>query len=149
MRPEERRRLTWEDATERFLDVAELKPGERPKGWEEACDKLTWNAFNSISGARLCLAQDVLEESFCRPPSLTLCWSVLLKLSARAGRVALGLGETMSRPHSAALCEPLGAVHQTPLNVLHIVQQPGHASLAVWHIVRTLNSLSKDSWDEL
>ena len=51
MRPEERRRLTWEDATERFLEVAELKPGERPKGWEEACDKLTWNAFNSISGA--------------------------------------------------------------------------------------------------
>lgn len=51
MRPEERRKLTWEDATERFLDVAELKPGERPKGWEEACDKLTWNAFNSISGA--------------------------------------------------------------------------------------------------
>ena len=36
MRPEERRKLTWEDATERFLDVAELKPGERPKGWEEA-----------------------------------------------------------------------------------------------------------------
>ena len=128
MRPEERRRLTWEDATERFLDVAELKPGERPKGWEEACDKLTWNAFNSISGARLCLAQDVLEESFCRPPSLTLCWSVLLKLSARAGRVALGLGETMSRLHSAALCEPQGAVHQTLLNVLHIAQQPGHAS---------------------
>ena len=53
MKPEERRRLTWEDATERFLDVAELKPGERPKGWEEACDKLTWNAFNSISGAQL------------------------------------------------------------------------------------------------
>ena len=51
MRAEERRKLTWEDATERFLDVAELKPGERPKGWEEACDKLTWNAFNSISGA--------------------------------------------------------------------------------------------------
>ena len=55
MKPEERRRLTWEDATERFLDVAELKPGERPKGWEEACDKLTWNAFNSISGVQLCL----------------------------------------------------------------------------------------------
>ena len=67
MRPEERRKLTWEDATERFLDVAELKPGERPKGWEEACDKLTWNAFNSISGARLRLAQDVLE-SLCCPP---------------------------------------------------------------------------------
>lgn len=50
MRPDERRRLTWEDATERFLDVAELKAGDRPKGWEEACDRLTWNAFNSISG---------------------------------------------------------------------------------------------------
>ena len=65
MRAEERRKLTWEDATERFLDVAELKPGERPKGWEEACDKLTWNAFNSISGARLCPAREC-------PPCLRL-----------------------------------------------------------------------------
>ncbi len=61
MRPEERRKLTWEDATERFLDVAELKPGERPKGWEEACDKLTWNAFNSISGAFVFL-QRILQH---------------------------------------------------------------------------------------
>ena len=51
MKAEERRKLTWEDATERFLDVAELKPGERPKAWEEACDKMAWNAYNSISGA--------------------------------------------------------------------------------------------------
>ena len=72
MRPEERRKLTWEDATERFLDVAELKPGERPKGWEEACDKLTWNAFNSISGTRLCLAQ----TRPCCPRSQSSCWSV-------------------------------------------------------------------------
>ena len=63
MRAEERRKLTWEDATERFLDVAELKPGERPKGWEEACDKLTWNAFNSISGAQVPLASDPTAEA--------------------------------------------------------------------------------------
>ena len=73
MRPEERRKLTWEDATERFLDVAELKPGERPKGWEEACDKLTWNAFNSFSGMCLCLAQ----ESPCCSPWHCLCSSVV------------------------------------------------------------------------
>jgi digalactosyldiacylglycerol synthase len=50
MKLEERRRLTWEDATERFLDVAELRAGERPKGLEEACDQLAWKAFNAISG---------------------------------------------------------------------------------------------------
>lgn len=50
MAAEERRRLTWEDATERFLDVAELKPGERPKGIEEAADQMAWKAFNAISG---------------------------------------------------------------------------------------------------
>ena len=76
MRAEERRKLTWEDATERFLDVAELKPGERPKGWEEACDKLTWNAFNSISGTRLRPTRDVLESP-CHPPPQSLSWSVI------------------------------------------------------------------------
>ncbi len=51
MSAEERRRLTWEDATERFLDAAELKSGERPKPIEEACDRLAWKAFNAFSGA--------------------------------------------------------------------------------------------------
>ncbi|CAL8463148.1 g2682 [Coccomyxa elongata] len=50
MSSEERRRLTWEDATERFLDAAELKSGERPKPIEEACDRLAWKAFNAVSG---------------------------------------------------------------------------------------------------
>lgn len=50
MSAEERRRLTWEDATERFLDAAELRSSERPKPIEEACDRLAWNAFNTISG---------------------------------------------------------------------------------------------------
>lgn len=50
MSTEERRRLTWEDATERFLDAAELKSGERPKPIEEACDRLAWKAFNAVSG---------------------------------------------------------------------------------------------------
>ena len=48
---EERRRLTWEAATERFLDVAEISAAERPKPLEEAVDRLTWNAFNAMSGA--------------------------------------------------------------------------------------------------
>ena len=50
MSAEERRRLTWEDATERFLDAAELKTGERPTPIEEACDRLAWKAFNAFSG---------------------------------------------------------------------------------------------------
>ena len=115
MRPEERRRLTWEDATERFLDVAELKPGERPKGWEEACDKLTWNAFNSISGARPRLAQDVLESLCCATPK-SLCWPGV----APAGHVAPGLGQALYRPHSAALFALLSMGHQTPFAVLHM-----------------------------
>ena len=57
MSAEERRRLTWEDATERFLDAAELKSGERPKPIEEACDRLAWKAFNAVSGQPLpCLS---------------------------------------------------------------------------------------------
>lgn len=52
MSGEERRRLTWEAATERFLDVAELTGAERPKPLEEAVDRIAWNAFNAMSGAR-------------------------------------------------------------------------------------------------
>ena len=52
MSAEERRRLTWEAATERFLDVAEITGAERPTGLEEAVDRIAWNAFNAMSGAR-------------------------------------------------------------------------------------------------
>ena len=44
------RRLTWEDATERFLDVAELKASERPGLIETAVDKMAWLAHNTLTG---------------------------------------------------------------------------------------------------
>lgn len=50
MTPELQKRLTWEDATERFLDVAELKAAERPGVVETAVDKLAWAAHNTLTG---------------------------------------------------------------------------------------------------
>lgn len=50
MTPELQRRLTWEDATERFLDVAELKASDRPGALETAVDKLAWVAHNTLTG---------------------------------------------------------------------------------------------------
>eukprot|EP00891_Asterochloris_glomerata_P002161 jgi/Astpho2/2161/e_gw1.00040.194.1_t len=50
MTPEQRKRLTWEDATERFLDIAELKADERPGVLEAAVDKLAWAAHNTLTG---------------------------------------------------------------------------------------------------
>ena len=43
-------RLTWEDATERFLDVAQLKASERPGVVETAVDTLAWVAHNTLTG---------------------------------------------------------------------------------------------------
>ena len=60
MSAEERRRLTWEAATERFLDVAEITGAERPTGLEEAVDRIAWNALNAISGARAWRQQHAL-----------------------------------------------------------------------------------------
>ncbi|KAL3142707.1 hypothetical protein ABBQ38_003008 [Trebouxia sp. C0009 RCD-2024] len=50
MTAELQRRLTWEDATERFLDVAELKASDRPGALETAVDKLAWVAHNTLTG---------------------------------------------------------------------------------------------------
>ena len=48
--PKERQRLTWEDATERFLDVAELRAKDTPNMLERAVDRCAFAAFNAISG---------------------------------------------------------------------------------------------------
>ena len=51
MSPEERKRLTWEDATQRFLEVAELGPADRQGPLTTALDTAAWNGFNVLTGA--------------------------------------------------------------------------------------------------
>ena len=51
MKEEERRRLTWEAATERFLDVSELKGEERSPPVSAAIDTLAFNLHNYLTGA--------------------------------------------------------------------------------------------------
>ncbi len=62
--PEDRRRLTWEAATERFLDVAELRLEERPGPVDAAIDAMAFSVLNAVNGAplRWCLGQ------LCRMP---------------------------------------------------------------------------------
>lgn len=50
MSPDERKRLTWEDATQRFLEVAELGPADRQGPLTTALDKAAWSIFNSLTG---------------------------------------------------------------------------------------------------
>ena len=81
MTAELQRRLTWEDATERFLDVAELKASDRPGALETAVDKMAWVAHNTLTGACSALAACVTcSISVCMPncAGSGLC---LLKLS--------------------------------------------------------------------
>lgn len=47
---EEQRRLTWEDATERFLDATELTGKERPHGVQAMVDNVFWAAHNALTG---------------------------------------------------------------------------------------------------
>jgi digalactosyldiacylglycerol synthase len=51
MAPEEREKLTWEAATERFLDVTELSAAElRPPPLEAAADAAAWAVHNALTG---------------------------------------------------------------------------------------------------
>ena len=48
---EDRRRLTWEDATERMLDAAAIDAGEWPHPLARLKDSLTWPLINVAVGA--------------------------------------------------------------------------------------------------
>ena len=48
---EDRRRLTWEDATERLLDAAAIGAGEWPHPLARLKDSLTWPLINVAVGA--------------------------------------------------------------------------------------------------
>jgi hypothetical protein len=50
MSEDERKRLTWEDATQRFLDVAELSPAELANPVERGFDRAAWMLHNSLNG---------------------------------------------------------------------------------------------------
>lgn len=50
MSEDERKRLTWEDATQRFLDVAELSPSELANPVERGFDRAAWMLHNSLNG---------------------------------------------------------------------------------------------------
>ena len=51
MRGEDRKRLTWEDATERFLDVTEITAADRAKPMDAAFDTLAYTTHNLLTGA--------------------------------------------------------------------------------------------------
>ena len=44
---DERRLLTWEDATERFIDAAEIRPEEWPSRVGEFWNRLSWPIINA------------------------------------------------------------------------------------------------------
>lgn len=47
---EEQYRLSWEDATERFLDATELSMAEKPQGVTAMVEKTLWAAHNGLTG---------------------------------------------------------------------------------------------------
>ena len=63
MRAEDRKRLTWEDATERFLDVTEIMAADRAKPMDAAFDTLAYTTHNLLTGAHAASQQRVLPET--------------------------------------------------------------------------------------
>lgn len=47
---EEQSRLSWEDATERFLDATELAVKDKPAGVTAMVENTLWAAHNSLTG---------------------------------------------------------------------------------------------------
>ena len=62
MKAEERQRLTWEAATERFLDVSELRGEEKTTRMSKAIDTLAFNLHNYLTGRLIASAQALNSE---------------------------------------------------------------------------------------
>lgn len=87
MSADERKRLTWEDATQRFLDVAELSPAELANPVERGFDRAAWMLHNSLNGEHLEVGRlpvsrlaRVCKRSCCRSVQIFGCtWFCRLK----------------------------------------------------------------------
>lgn len=80
---EEQSRLSWEDATERFLDATELAVKDKPAGATAMFENTLWAAHNSLTGIEGsvcdCLIQFLLC-SFARRKIFAICLERIVKL---------------------------------------------------------------------
>ena len=88
MREDDRKRLTWEDATERFLDVTEITAADRAKPMDAAFDTLAYTTHNLLTGALCSMVLQHLQVSIvlvASAPGQAACWTHLASY-----RTALG-----------------------------------------------------------
>ena len=121
MRGEDHKRLTWEDATERFLDVTEITAADRAKPLDAALDTLAYNSYNLLTGA---------EPPGCHGVSH---WATTLGWSRQGGRwqrlagIRMGGHGRYRQPGHPDPCK-LGAVKISLLCT--ILQEPRHQPTA-------------------
>ena len=90
MREADRKRLTWEDATERFLDVTEITAADRAKPMDAAFDTLAYTTHNLLTGAP--------AASDAQPPLAGRLQAWQRALQASRGAASSELPRTTPRP---------------------------------------------------